>query len=152
MIPPSGTVWVKIERAFCDNEDVNRNNILEEWSPTSKEDANNTLTLEPRKADVAVSIEGSNKTDASGIVVVRLEYPQSLGSWVKFNLQVAASGVSGTEGRDNFISVLPVRALDISDVKVSPPFQFSPYGIQTSGTIGVTSPQGKTGLLCTDPN
>ena len=122
------------------------------------EDANRSLNLvsgrpalEPRKGDVVVSFEGPSRTNSSGQVVLRLSYPQSVGSWVDFNLVVAAS-VAGTEGRANFQRVLPVRSDETSDAKAEPPFVISPYGVQASPTMLVTSPEGKSGMLCTNPN
>jgi len=151
--------WEQTVLARCDNEDLNRNNIAEIYSNGAVEDANGSYNLtpgrpalEPRKADVAVSFEGGSKTDSSGSVVVRIEYPQNLGSWVKFNLQVSASGVSGSEGRANWEGVLPVPASAVSDPKVAPPFVVSPYGVLGSPVVLVTNPQGESGLLCTNPN
>lgn len=154
--------WAQYERATCDNEDLNRNGVAEVYStsPLIKEDTNGSFNLtagrpalEPRKADVAVSFEGSNKTDTSGQVILRITYPKNLGSWVTFNLVVAASGVAGSEGRANYESRLEVLAADVADVDIKPPFQRSPYGIEASPVTLVTTPDGsKSGLLCTNPN
>lgn len=152
--------WVQEVRATCDNEDLNRNGVSEVYSNGQAEDANGSSNrtpgrpaLEPRKADVAISFEGSSKTNASGQVVMRIEYPQNVGSWVKANIVVSASGVAGTEGRANFDDVLNVPAAVVNKLDADPPFRLSPYGILISPTISVSLPgTNKTAQLCTNPD
>jgi hypothetical protein len=55
-----------------------------------------------------------------------------VGSWLHVNILVSATGVSGTEGRAIWSEVLPVPVAVLS-ATASPPFQFSPYGIDISG-------------------
>lgn len=152
-------LWVRQLMASCDNEDLNRNGVAETYSNGLAEDANNSLNLtngrpalEPRKADVAVSFEGSSKTNTSGTVVLRLEYPKNIASWVQFNLVVGASGVAGTEGRANYVSPLIVPAEAVNAFDAEPPFIVSPYGVQASPTIPAQEP-GSTrppASLCTN--
>lgn len=153
--------WVQVVKASCDNEDVNRNGVSEVFSNGQAEDANNSLNspagrpaLDPRKADVAVSFEGSTKTNTNGIVVIRIEYPQNVGSWDIANIVVAASGVAGTEGRANFVTVLPVPADVVRKTDGVPPFVDSPYGIESSPTIQVSEPGNSRppAVLCTNKN
>lgn len=144
--------WVKIQRATCDNEDLNRNGVREVYSNGAVEDANGTVQLEPRKADVNISFVGSSTTNSDGQVVLKITYGQSLASWLEFNILVAASGVGGTEGRTSFQGVLPVLAAAVSDPDVEPPFRLAPYGIQASPVVLTTNPAGQSGLLCTNPN
>lgn len=158
-LPLGGDTWVKVPQATCDNEDINRNNTNEVYPNGQAEDANGSFNLspgrpalEPRRADVAISVVGSNRTDDGGSVVIKIEYPQDLGTWVEFNILVAASGVSATEGRANYQGVLPVPGPALKDVDNAPPFVLSPYGVQTSPVTLVTAPDGRTGLLCTNPN
>jgi hypothetical protein len=144
--------------AQCDNEDLNRNNVAETYADGWVEDANGSYNLtpgrpalEPRKADVAISFEGGvTRTNSIGQVVLVVEYPQDLGTWVEFNLLVAA-GVSGTEGRANYQSFLPVPASAVNNKDVAPPFDVSPYGVQASPTT-TKSYAGVTYTLCTNPN
>jgi hypothetical protein len=147
-----GDKWGKVQRASCDNEDLNRNGVLQVYGNGAVEDANGTGFLEPRKADVAISFVGSDTTDANGQAVLKITYAQNLGSWVRFNIQVAASGVAGTEGRTNYSGILPVLADDVSDADKEPPFRLSPYGTEASPTVLTTNPAGQSGLLCTNPN
>lgn len=147
-----GQKWAKDQRATCDNEDLNRNGVLQVFSNGAVEDANGTGFLEPRKADVAISYSGPSTTDSDGKVELKITYPQNIASWVKFNIQVAASGVAGTESRTNYTGILPVLADAISDVNKEPPFRLAPYGIEVSPTTVQTTPEGQTGVLCTNPN
>jgi hypothetical protein len=148
----AGDKWVKLQQASCDNEDLNRNGVLEVYSNNAVEDANASGRLEPRKADVNISFVGSSTTNSDGQVVLKITYPQSIGSWLEFNILVAASGVAGTEGRTSFQGVLPVLADDVSDIEKEPPFRLGPYGVQPSGVTPTTNPAGQQGLLCTNKN
>jgi len=150
-LDPSGT-GQGAGNGTCDNEDLNRNGVLQVFSNGAREDANNTGFLEPRKADVAISFDGASSTNSDGQVVLKITYPQSIASWIEFNIQVAASGVAGTEGRTNYTGVLPVLADAVSDAKKAPAFAIGPYGVYASPTVATTTPEGQTGLLCTNPN
>lgn len=143
-----GPGWVQSTQATCDNEDLNRNGVME----VAAEDKNLSGSLEPRKSDVAISVEGSSKTDASGIAVLKIEYPKSHGSWIAYKILVAASGVSGTEGRTSYSAVLGVLASDVSSKDVQPPFVVSPYGVEASPVVPAVGPNGQTVFLCTNKN
>ena len=147
-----GDKWVKFKRASCDNEDLNRNGVLEVYSNGAVEDANSTGVVEPRKADIAISFVGSSSTDSSGQVKLQIRYGQNVASWLEFNILVAASGVAGTEGRTNYQGVLPVLAAAVSDTDVEPAFRLGPYGTEVSPVVPTTNPSGQTGVLCTNPN
>lgn len=147
-----GDKWAKTQRASCGNEDLNRNGVLQVYSNGAVEDANGTGVLEPRKADVAFSFVGSSSTDSKGQLRIRIAYPQNVASWVRYNLQVVAGGVSGTEGRTNYSDVLPVLADAISDPDINPAFRRSPYGTEASPVVTTTNPLGQSASLCTNPN
>ena len=161
--------WAMGNVSICDNEDLNRNGVSELFQdfissmaiPSNfvPEDQNNSFNLstgrpalDPRKADVTISVEGNDTTDSNGIVVVKIEYPQNIGSWVYYNILVAASGVAGTEGRANFSALLPVPAVVVNNVKADPPFRLSPYGISGTDTYLRKNAQGQSGWLCTYAN
>ena len=152
VVPVGGDKWEKVQRASCDNEDLNRNGVLEVYSNGAIEDANSTAKLEPRKADVNISFVGSSSTNSDGQVVLKITYGQSLASWLEFNILVAASGVAGTEGRTSYQGVLPVLAAAVSDPDVEPAFRLAPYGILASPVVPTTNPEGQSGLLCTNAN
>jgi hypothetical protein len=148
----AGDKWAKVQRASCDNEDLNRNGVLQVYSNAAVEDANASGSLEPRKADVAINFVGSSTTNSDGQVKLKITYLQSVASWLEFKILVAASGVAGTEGRTSFQGVLPVLADAISDAAKEPAFRQGPYGVQASPTVATTTPDGQTGVLCTNPN
>jgi hypothetical protein len=153
----------------CDNEDLNRNGIVEllnpvptflDWlgRPVTSEDFNNSFNLtpgrpalEPRRADVSLSIEGSNRTNNFGQIVLRLEYPRNIATWVQFNLQVGA-GVAGTEGRANFEGILPAPAEVIRNENATPPFVVSPYGRFFEVPVAYPSTGTPRAFVCRNPN
>lgn len=149
--------WVKTETAInCENEDVNRNGLLEVYTNGDREDANSNGQLDPRKSDVVVSYEGSNRTDASGRVTFRITYPQNIGSWLDYQITVAATGVAGTEGRASYAGTLLVPISAVT-AEAEPAFRFSPYGQDVNpprNTVSVpTDPPGnqRTASLCARP-
>lgn len=153
--------WVQVIKATCDNEDVNRNGVSEVFSNGQAEDANSSFNspigrpaLDPRKADVAVSFEGTSKTNTNGIVTLRIEYPKNVGSWDVANIVVAASGVSGSEGRANYVTTLPVPADVVRKIDATPPFVESPYGIEPSPVVQVSEPGSSRppAMLCQNKN
>lgn len=148
-----GSRWVQnVTAAGCENEDINRNGILEVYSNGQAEDANRNGSLDPRKADVVVAFDGPQRTDATGQVRLRITYPRNVGSWLRFNLTVAAAGVAGTEGRASFVDVLPVPA-DALTNETPPAFVLSPYGVEASPVTVVTTPDGSArATLCSNPN
>lgn len=145
--------WVQqVTTANCENEDVNRNGFLEVYSNLGREDANGNGQLDPRKADVAVSFEGPQTTNAAGQVILRLTYLRNVASWVRFNLTVAAAGVAGSEGRASFQGTLPVPATALA-AEAAPAFVLSPYGLQASPSVVLTTPNGSASAsLCTNGN
>ena len=140
--------WVQqLATATCENEDINRNGVLEVYSNGDVEDANGNRQLDPRKADVAVAFEGSNRTNASGQAILRLTYPRNVASWIRFELTVAAAGVAGTEGRAGFTGVLPVPAAALT-LETPPAFVLSPYGVRPLIPRVQTTPNGVQASLC----
>jgi hypothetical protein len=131
---PDGTV----RQPACPNEDINRNGVRDGVSGLNGEDYNSSDALEPRKADVSVRTVGNNRTAANGTVIVRLEYPRNLATWVDFVVTVQAAGVSGTEGRARYVGWLygngnlPAPADAFNNSEVSPAFLRSPYGVSNT--------------------
>ncbi len=157
VLPPSALDWVyqPTSTVRCDNEDLNRNSIND-----AGEDANLNGQLDPRKADVLVSVAGSGKTDALGQAVLRLNYPQSVASWVVFRISVGAGGIGGSEGRAAFSALLPVLDAHVTSqdrVKPPPPpaFVLSPYNLDNGTTppprVAALRPGGEVVSLCLRP-
>jgi hypothetical protein len=144
--------WIQNIVGACYNEDVNRNGISEVFDGVA-EDANHNGNLDPHKADVEIypTNSGSDITDGFGKAYFTIEYGQNVASWVYFTLNFRAV-VSGTEGTGRYSAVLPVLAADTANTTIAPPFEFSPYGVNPSGTIVITDPAtGVQTPLCTDP-
>lgn len=132
--------WVKagLLGGACPNEDANRNAVREAPSfvpgapapavSARQEDLNWNNELDPRKADVAIRMVGSNRTDSSGLAILQIEYGKNLGSWVDFLISVTASGIAGTESLARFAGNLPVDAEAILNIGAAPAFVLSPYG------------------------
>ncbi|HEY9025005.1 MAG TPA: hypothetical protein VIP05_11940 [Burkholderiaceae bacterium] len=142
----------------CDNEDVNRNDVLETYSNGGNEDANGSHTLEPFKASVAIipKSTGSNVTDSFGKAYFTLQYGQNYAGWEDVVLTFTTT-VQGTEGRNTYATNLPIPASALTQTNVAPPFRVSPYNFNRSGVepapVSVTNvvdpaPGGKTGVLC----
>jgi hypothetical protein len=119
----------------CWNEDRNRNNVLEASEDTtvlsysSTQGGNGNGVLDPAKSDVVITVNGgtSAKTDANGTVTVRIAYARNLAGWLKYNILVSAGGVSGTEGRSNWVDVLGIPLGDLKN-EAEPAFVKSRYG------------------------
>lgn len=113
----------------CSNEDTNRNNVIT-VTGVNTEDVNHDQMLEPRKADAAVRFDDVNsngKTDANGLIILRVTYPRSVATWVKMALTVSGS-VNGSEGRYTLIEWLPYPAGALTG-SGAPAFVTSPYGV-----------------------
>jgi hypothetical protein len=129
-------------RIVCPNEDVNRNGVREAAVFNASgavpaladrgEDMNWNGDLDPRKADVAVKMVGSSKTDANGLAIVQIEYGKDLATWVDFVITVTASGVLGTEVRAKYPGTLPASADAITTETPPPAFVVSPYGTRST--------------------
>ena len=138
------SAWTRNSPGFtgptCLNEDINRNGVLEagenDGLVTSGVPDNANGMLEPRKSDVAITMVGGNRTNASGIAILQIEYPKNVATWVDFLITIAASGVSGTEGRATWTGQLPAAASEFT-AAIAPSFAVSPYGFAAS---------------CSDPN
>ena len=117
--------WVQASSIQCDNEDINRNGILD-----PSEDINGNGKLEPGNV---VSIPGSVTTDANGFAAFNVEYPQNYNLWAKVELEGRAT-VSGSEASKTTTFVLKALAADMENEKQEPPGFFSPFGIGSSCT------------------
>ena len=143
----NGTAWVagpgETTQPVCPNEDANRNGIREAGTvggavpalSARGEDMNWNGDIDPRKADVAVKMLGSSRTDANGLAIVQIEYGRSLAGWVDYVITVTASGVSGTESRARYVGNLygqgnlPVDSEALTKEVPPPAFVTSPYGV-----------------------
>lgn len=152
-----GASWTQVALNVCDNEDINRNSVLETYSNGEKEDQNGSGKIEPYAADVAITPQssGSDTTDAFGIAYFNLQYGQNVASWDDYTLTFSAL-VSGTEGKATRSGTLPVIASALTTTTSSPPFAISPYNLNAPntsvsavGTVTVTDPAtSRSAILC----
>jgi hypothetical protein len=148
--------WTPVVLNSCDNEDINRNGVLETYTGGAAEDQNNSGKLEPYAADVAITAKsaGSDTTDEFGLAYFNMQYGQNVAGWDDYSLTFSAL-VSGTEGKATTTGTLGVLANAVT-AAAAPPFVESPYNLTAPGvtpvavtTSTVTDPStGKSGVLC----
>lgn len=87
-------------RISCINEDLNRNGIVDPGE--NIDGSTNGLgqpTLQPSKADLVISYVNPlvTTTDATGSLVVQVEYPQQVATWLEYHVR-ASTNVAGSQG------------------------------------------------------
>ncbi|MDF1615722.1 Ig-like domain-containing protein [Desulfurivibrio dismutans] len=122
-----GTYWTPTTTATCDNEDVNRDGILD-----AGEDQNNSGNLTPgnvvtlsNEAGTSTTVEAITGDD--GFAHFDLRYFRELGHWIRVELTARAM-VGGSEGKRTRYFRLPMLADDLSDSGINPPGNPSPFG------------------------
>jgi len=130
-----GMVYGQDYTVTCAAEDVNLNRILD---AQRGEDVNGNGLLDPQDpavltavADAAnfATLEGNGTlvTDANGTGYFRLTYPKGNAFWSYLRITARVNAL-GTEGQDSLDLSLPVLVEDLTQIALSPPNQFSPYG------------------------
>ena len=137
----TGTVvgWVYTPTVNCANEDRNFNGILE-----TGEDLNGNGSLDP--GGVA-TVNATGTTDSAGNATATLTYPKDHSSWTAVTLE-ARTGVVGNDPPTTATFFLPQTAIDLLNVNVSIPGEFSPYGLGLG--LGLVDP--RTGVATTTNN
>ncbi|MFK8029206.1 MAG: Ig-like domain-containing protein [Gammaproteobacteria bacterium] len=109
--------WISIVNDRCDDEDFNRNGILD-----LGEDINFNNTIEAGNIATVAPANGATDiiTDSSGFAFIDIFYPQEYGGWLEVELEARAS-VQGTESSETAIYLLNVAASDTEDLDTSPP-------------------------------
>ena len=105
--------FVSFTRVRCDDEDTNRNGILDPG-----EDFNNSGQIEA--GNVATVSPGTFISDDAGQGLIQIVYPQEFGAWLEVELQARAS-VQGTEFSERAFFILEVAADDVNDLEQAPP-------------------------------
>lgn len=115
-------------RVFCPNEDLNRNGIVDSGENINfSVDTTGQPTLEPRAADVSIALADPSvaTTNASGKLLLKVTYLQSVATWEVYRIRVTTS-VAGSQG-------LAERAFitnfNVGDDAVGAPFKTPPYGV-----------------------
>jgi hypothetical protein len=120
------------ERVWCANEDINRNgNVDPGENIDGSLDGNSQATLEPRKSDLIVSYEDPTvtTTNASGILVIKVEYSQRFATWLAYKVRVTAN-VSGSQGMAERLFVTNF----VVDDALNGSFHEPPYGTRSCDT------------------
>lgn len=109
--------WIGIVSDRCDDEDFNRNGILD-----IGEDVNGNNTIEAGNIATIAPANGATEivTDTSGFAFIDIFYPQEYGGWLEVQLEARAS-VQGTESSESAIYLLNVAASDTEDIEEAPP-------------------------------
>lgn len=121
-----GVLYGNSDGSVCPNEDLDRNG-----SESAGEDTNHNGELDP--AGVSISIVGSSKTDSSGKVILRIEYPRDRATWIDFEI-TATARVSGSEGvaiyrgKQTGLGNLRAPGTAFTTEDITPAFAISPYG------------------------
>lgn len=115
-------------RSWCPNEDTNRNaNVDPLENINGSVDSNGQPTLEPRKSDLIVSYDDPSvtTTNASGILVIKVEYSQRFATWLAYKVRVTAN-VAGSQGMAERLFVTQfVEGDQVNGSFLSPPYGFS---------------------------
>lgn len=125
------SAWVQnVTAGPCIDEDINnRNGVLdpgEDLNGSGRIEAGNIATVASQ-----TSGNGTFTTDASGIGVLDVVYPQDHARWVAVTLE-ATTSVAGTEFARASNFILTISGDDVDDENETPPGQVSPFG--QSGT------------------
>lgn len=115
--------WLPVQQVPCDNEDLNRNGILD-----AGEDLNGNGKLEP---GIPVNVTPAVTTDATGRATVSLVYPRDRANWLDVNLTVRGQS-NGSESTYTSLVHLLGLSSDYTNQNVAPPGAVSPYGVATT--------------------
>ncbi|MFC5500430.1 hypothetical protein ACFPOE_23005 [Caenimonas terrae] len=113
-IAASGTATVFY---WCQNEDTNRNGVVDpSENRDNSVDANGQPTLQPRRSDMIISYDDPTvtTTNASGILIIRVQYSQRYGGWLAYKVRVTAN-VAGSQGMAERPFVTDVLAADVTN-------------------------------------
>lgn len=128
--------WFPVVAARCDDEDFNRNGILdpgEDVNGNGSIDAGNVATIAP--ADGATEIV----TDSAGFAFIDIFYPQDRGRWLEVELEARAS-VQGSESSERQVFLLNVAASDTENIEEAPPgLLVVPENLDASGCLAYTN-------------
>jgi hypothetical protein len=113
---------------WCANEDTNRNgNVDPGENIDGSVDSNGQPTLQPRKSDLLISYDDPavTKTNANGILIIKVEYSQRFATWIAYKIRVTAN-VQGSQGMAErlFITTFIVGD-DTNGSFLQPPYGFN---------------------------
>jgi hypothetical protein len=118
-----GTAWTTQINAVCQDEDLNRNGVLD-----GGEDFNSSGRIE---AGNIATVTRNVVTNDNGIATVDVLYPQEYAFYLEVELEARAA-TQGTEFARAARFVLPGAASDFNTVTTAPPGPTSPFGVQNN--------------------
>lgn len=112
-------------RVACINEDLNRNGFVDPGENINGSlDSFGQPTLQPRRSDILISYAtpGVTKTDANGILLIKVEYSQQLATWLEYHVR-ASTSVAGSQGTAEraFISSF-IKGDEVNGSFLTPPY------------------------------
>lgn len=149
--PLGGTAWAQQVEATCQDEDTDRDGVLDDaedglvncngiLDPGEDlnsngildfgEDANGSCRIEAGNVATVVdqaSGTGTVTTDANGFGIVDVFYAQEFARWVEVTLE-AKTSVQGTEFAESTTFFLDIAASDVNNEDITPPGVISPFG------------------------
>ncbi|MEO0975472.1 MAG: hypothetical protein AAFX85_20470, partial [Pseudomonadota bacterium] len=110
---PIANRWFTVVNATCDDEDTNRNGVLdvgEDLNGNGLIDVGNTAVIRP----------GVATTDDTGQILAFIDYAQEVSTWLQVVVE-AKTDVQGTEFSENSSFLLPVLSADVTSINIFPP-------------------------------
>ncbi len=112
-------------RVSCINEDRNRNGFVDAGDNTNtSRDSFGQETLEPRRSDIILSYVAGNTTNASGILLIKVEYSQRYATWLHYRIR-GTTNVAGSQGS---VERSFITSYVIGDDEAGGSFLTAPYG------------------------
>ncbi|MES2634738.1 MAG: Ig-like domain-containing protein [Pseudomonadota bacterium] len=112
-------------RVSCINEDRNRNGFVDAGDNTNNSrDSFGQETLEPRRSDIILSYVAGNTTNASGILLIKVEYSQRYATWLHYRIR-GTTNVAGSQGS---VERSFITSYVIGDEEAGGSFLTAPYG------------------------
>lgn len=117
------SVWVRVDTAYCNNEDLDLNGVLDAAEDTDLDDK-----LDP---GTNVTVPQSVTTDENGLASFNVNYSKEFAYWMGIELYATIT-TAGTDNVYKKVFWLQGVAEDYSDVKSAVPGEISPFGAATS--------------------
>jgi Bacterial Ig-like domain (group 1) len=153
--PTSGATkfWTMNYSALCESEDVNLNGQLDPGEDSATDPlsfGNGNGRLDPGNVASAEVVEIDSRTGSDGFANIMLRYPKVYSLSAEINLTVSILAPSGTEAKQNFVTLLNISATDANNTNLAPPGILVPPTTTGVGTINYISPFGEASS-CRDP-
>lgn len=110
----------------CTNNDANHDGVYESYErPVRNQNGLGSLVIVPPNS--ATFSPANPVTDANGIAIVTVTYPESYANWVNVDFSATVK-VLGTANTNTINFWLPIASSDVTNKDVTPAGQPSPFG------------------------